>query len=101
VARPAECHQSNGGQMMDEHLPEIFSFGIKELSDDEGPIKGHFQHVIPPNTRTQWMSKTEIQWIACLLIFYLAIFLRSVTFLLLTSVPFISKYYLNESYYSI
>ena len=51
---PAECEKSEGGNVVDEHLPEVFSLHVGELGDQEGPVEGHLEHVVPPNC---WICK--------------------------------------------
>ena len=46
---PAESEESQGGQVMDEHLSEIFSLHIRELCEEERPVESHLHHVVEPN----------------------------------------------------
>ena len=69
VVGPAEGEQGQGRHVVDEHLPEVLeqdwpgfqmvldhlSLDIKELGDEEGPVEGHLQHVVPPDGRI-WNS---------------------------------------------
>lgn len=49
VDDPRETHQEYRCDMVDEHLPEVLPFHIKELADAEGPVEGHGDHVVPPD----------------------------------------------------
>lgn len=40
VAYPRKRQQHDGGDMMDEHLPEVFSFYVEKLRECQRPIKG-------------------------------------------------------------
>ena len=49
LVAPAEGEKSQGGNVMDEHLPKVFSLHVRELGEQHGPVKGHLEHVVPPN----------------------------------------------------
>ena len=49
LVAPAESEKGKGGEMVDEHLPEVFPLHVGELGDQEGPVKSHLEHVVPPN----------------------------------------------------
>ena len=49
LVAPAESEKGKGGEMVDEHLPEVFPLHVGELGDKEGPVKSHLEHVVPPN----------------------------------------------------
>lgn len=38
-------------------LSSHLSFHIKELGEKERPVKGHLQHVVPPNSRIFWQIR--------------------------------------------
>ena len=42
IASPWECHQGYGGDMVNEHLPKVFSFDVKKLGNAQGPIETQF-----------------------------------------------------------
>jgi len=37
VAGPGESHERDGGQVVDEHLPEVLPLHVEELSDHQRP----------------------------------------------------------------
>ena len=39
LVAPAESKKGEGGEMVDEHLPEVFSLYVKKLKDGERPIE--------------------------------------------------------------
>ena len=49
VCGPAEPYESDGGLMVDEHLPEIFSLHIEELAEGKRPVESHLDHVVEPD----------------------------------------------------
>ena len=49
VGGPGEHHQGNGCVVVDEHLPEVLPFYIKELTDDQRPVEGQLHHVVQPD----------------------------------------------------
>ena len=49
VCGPAKSYESDGGLMVDEHLPEIFSLHIKKLAEGKGPVESHLHHVVEPD----------------------------------------------------
>ena len=49
MCSPREHHKSNSGIVMNEHFPEILSLDVEELADGKRPVKGKFQHVVPPD----------------------------------------------------
>ena len=49
VSGPAEANEGDGGLVVDEHLPEIFSLHIEELTEGEGPVESHLHHVVEPD----------------------------------------------------
>ena len=46
---PAESEESKSGEMMDEHLSEVFPLHIRELCKEERPVESHLYHVVAPN----------------------------------------------------
>lgn len=46
---PAEREEGEGGQVVDEHLHEVFPLHIRKLGKEERPVESHFYHVVPPN----------------------------------------------------
>ena len=51
VVAPAEGEQGEGGDVVDEHLQEVFSPHVTELGHQKRKVEGHFQHIVPPNSR--------------------------------------------------
>ena len=49
VAGPWEAEEWDGGQVVDEHLPKVFSLHVSELRDCQGPVERQLQHVVPPH----------------------------------------------------
>ena len=56
VRRPAEPNESDGGLVVDEHLPEIFSLHIEELAEGKRPVESHLDHVVEPDVRGDFVS---------------------------------------------
>ena len=59
LVAPAESEKGKGGEMVDEHLPEVFPLHVGELGDKEGPVKSHLKHVVPPNG---WVCEKKELW---------------------------------------
>ncbi len=38
VAGPGEAHEGNGGQVMNEHLPEVLPLHVEKLGDHQRPV---------------------------------------------------------------
>ena len=51
MSSPAEHYQSNGGLVVDEHLPEVLPLDIKELAEAERPVECQLQHVVQPQIK--------------------------------------------------
>ena len=49
LSGPAEGEESQGGQVVDEHLGEVFPLHVRELREEEGPVESHLYHVVAPN----------------------------------------------------
>ena len=54
LVAPAEGEKSEGGNVVNEHLPKVFALHVGELGEQEGPVKSHLEHVVPPNG---WICK--------------------------------------------
>ena len=39
IAGPRKAEECDGGEVVDEHLPEVFSLYVKKLKDGERPIE--------------------------------------------------------------
>ena len=39
IAGPRKAEEGDGGEVVDEHLPEVFSLYVKKLKDGERPIE--------------------------------------------------------------
>ncbi len=49
VADPREGQQSDGGQVVHKHFPEIFALHVEKLGDAQGPVEAQLDHVVPPD----------------------------------------------------
>ena len=59
LSGPAESEQGEGGEVVDEHLGEVFPLHIRELCEEEGPVESHLYHVVTPNL-ILWRPNTSI-----------------------------------------
>jgi len=59
VAGPAECQQGDSGHVMHEHLPKVLPLGVEKLRDDQRPVEGQLDHVVPPHAGVQRVSRNE------------------------------------------
>ena len=57
MVSPGEHHQQDGGVVVDEHLPEIFSLHIEELAEGERPVESHLHHVVEPDISGHLVSR--------------------------------------------
>lgn len=60
ITHPRQRQKDQGDNVMDEHLPEVFAFDVKELGDDQRPVEGHGEHVIRPNVTVHglgWLKR--------------------------------------------
>ena len=46
--QPREGDEEDGGDVVHEHLPEVFAFYVEELAEEEGHVEGEGDHVVPP-----------------------------------------------------
>lgn len=49
IAGPRKAEECDGREVVDEHLPEVFSLYVKKLKDGERPIERQLEHVVPPH----------------------------------------------------
>ena len=57
VRGPAEAYESDGGLVVDEHLPKIFSLHIEELAEGERPVESHLHHVVEPDISGDFVAR--------------------------------------------
>ena len=43
VAGPGEAEEGDGGEVVDKHLPKVFSLHIKKLQDGQGPVESQLK----------------------------------------------------------
>ena len=65
---PAEGEEGEGGEVVDEHLSEVFPLDIRELGEEERPVESHLYHVVTPNL-ILW-GKLQIQLLKMLIFRY-------------------------------
>ena len=58
VRGPGEHDEGDGGLVVDEHLPEVLPLDIEELTEGQGPVEGHLQHVVQPNIK--WYLQKQL-----------------------------------------
>ena len=61
VAGPREAEEGDGGEVVDKHLPEVFSLHVEKLHDGQRPVESQLKelqvmvsvnlkyHVVPPD----------------------------------------------------
>jgi len=60
IANPRETQKKDGGNVVNEHLPEVLVFDVEELGDRQGPIEGNAVDVVPPYS-TSHTLKTKME----------------------------------------
>lgn len=64
---PAEGEEGEGGEVVDEHLSEVFPLHIGELCEKEGPVESHLYHVVAPNLILWGSNINDGDWMKGLL----------------------------------
>ena len=58
---PAECKQGQRRQVVYKHLREVLPLYVRELGEEQRPVEGHLEHVVPPNC-TIWTGVFALVW---------------------------------------
>ena len=44
IAGPRKAEECDGGEVVDEHLPKVFSLHIEKLQDRQGPVESQLKN---------------------------------------------------------
>lgn len=47
IGKPGEADENDGGHMVDDLFLEILSLDIRGNAEEQGPVEGKFNHVVP------------------------------------------------------
>ena len=57
VAGPGEAEEGDGGEVVDEHLPKVFSLHIEKLQDRQGPVESQLKNAFHrPSLKVKTLS---------------------------------------------